>query len=342
MVKAGEMIRSSLVSGWVLAKSVRASWRCPLFRHAFLSLLVLSGAAFSACRPDERGPEPAAASASAAEPSPNEPPPVKERFRDKLKRLFRASADKLRTLGTFDTAKRAAAKIYEGHRATFYCNCDYSEKGTIDGERCGYKPRIPNLRAKRLEWEHVVPAHAFGGTRTCWATKMCLDKKGKRYGGRECCEKQDADFRAMEADLQNLVPEIGELNQDRSNFRYGDVEGEERRFGSCDFEVDRRAEVVEIDPSLRGDVARIYLYMYHAYPGRLELRPEDIDRFEKWHEEDPPNPWEIERNERIRRLQGAGNPLIAEDPAPAPPAPAPPAAEAPSTAPAPVGSGSSP
>ena len=39
-------------------------------------------------------------------------------------------------------------------------------------------------------------------------------------GGRKACSK-DPIFNKMEADMHNLVPAIGELNADRSNFRYG-------------------------------------------------------------------------------------------------------------------------
>lgn len=66
-----------------------------------------------------------------------------------------------------------------------------------------------NLRAKRIEWEHVMPAHNFAHHLPCW-----------KEGGRKACKK-DKTFKTMEADMHNLVPEIGEVNADRSNFRYG-------------------------------------------------------------------------------------------------------------------------
>ena len=39
----------------------------------------------------------------------------------------------------------------------------------------------------------------------------------------------------MEADLHNLVPAIGEINGDRSNFTFEHIDGEERVYGACDF-----------------------------------------------------------------------------------------------------------
>ena len=117
----------------------------------------------------------------------------------------------------------------------------------------------------------------------------------------------------MEADLQNLVPAVGELNADRSNYRFGDIPGEARVYGKCDFEVDRSRRVAEPPRSLRGDIARAYLYMHHSYrKGRtsgLPLTKIQIERFVRWHHADPPSSWEKQRNRRIAKIQGGGNPL---------------------------------
>jgi deoxyribonuclease-1 len=76
-----------------------------------------------------------------------------------------------------------------------------------------------------LEWEHVVPASRLGGDRTCWQEREpfpeCIRDNGSLRSGRECCRKVDPEFRAMEAELHNLVPSVGELNEDRSNLPYG-------------------------------------------------------------------------------------------------------------------------
>ena len=53
-------------------------------------------------------------------------------------------------------------------------------------------------------------------------------ENGKRYKGRLCARKVDERFQAMESDLYNLVPVIAAVNRKRSNFRFGEIEGEER------------------------------------------------------------------------------------------------------------------
>jgi deoxyribonuclease-1 len=49
----------------------------------------------------------------------------------------------------------------------FYCGCAYEGK-QVDWLSCGYVPRKNPERAKRIEWEHVVPAWVLGHQRQCW------------------------------------------------------------------------------------------------------------------------------------------------------------------------------
>lgn len=140
----------------------------------------------------------------------------------------------------FATAKRyLAERVFYDRRTDYYCGCAYSEDLEVDPSTCGYEPRRDNRRAWRIEVEHVVPAARFGQHRACWSGETC---DGQR--GRACCSRPverggDEEFRAMVGDLRNLVPVVGELNADRSARPYGEVEGEPREFGACDFEVDR-------------------------------------------------------------------------------------------------------
>jgi deoxyribonuclease-1 len=73
-------------------------------------------------------------------------------------------------------------------------------------------------------------------------------------------------FRYMEGDLHNLQPAIGEVNGLRSNYSMAMIDGEAREFGACDVEIADRK--IEPRPAIRGDIARIYLYMEASYPGR--------------------------------------------------------------------------
>ncbi len=213
------------------------------------------------------------------------------------------------TFANFAAAKKAAWQYLREFPQTFYCNCAVRGK-KIDAASCGYIPRRESARAQRIEWEHVVPAENFGRSFIEWREGHpdCIRIGGRPYKGRACARKTNLLFNRMEADLYNLVPEIGELNGDRRNYQFGIIEGEEREYGQCDFEVaDRTAEP---RPEIRGDIARIYFYMDDAYPGRGILGNKRRRLFEAWDREDPVDKAECQRARWIERLQGNPNRFV--------------------------------
>ena len=65
------------------------------------------------------------------------------------------------TIQSFSKAKKILLmQVYKDHRTTFYCGCPFNAKKQI--LPCdSYTPKRDNKRAHRLEWEHIVPAHAL-------------------------------------------------------------------------------------------------------------------------------------------------------------------------------------
>ncbi|WP_348703119.1 endonuclease [uncultured Neptuniibacter sp.] len=165
-----------------------------------------------------------------------------------------------------------------------------------DLKSCGYKPRKNANRASRIEWEHVMPAWAFGHQMQCW-----------QQGGRKACGKIPQ-FKKMESDMHNLVPAIGEVNGDRSNYSFTQLAGEPRVYGACDMEVDFKARKVEPTDAVRGDIARTYFYMRDRYG--LNLSKQQTQLLNAWNKLDPVDAWEIERNRSIKEIQGNGNPYV--------------------------------
>lgn len=212
---------------------------------------------------------------------------------------------------SFSSAKKIlAGKIYQGaDRVTFYCGCDFNEQAIADkpgrkrlapvADSCGLQPRKNAERAARIEWEHVMPAWEFGHQLQCW-----------QDGGRRGC-RDNSVFSTMEADLYNLVPAVGELNGDRSNFRFGMIEGEPRAYGACDFEVDFKQRVAEPPAAVRGDIARTYFYMAERYGIRLSNRQRQL--FQAWSVQDPVDETELLRARRIEAIQGHPNPFVSLD-----------------------------
>lgn len=158
----------------------------------------------------------------------------------------------------------------------------------------GYTPRKPftskgkaNIRAKRIEFEHIMPAHRFGGKLECW-----------QKGGRKACES-DKNFRKMEAEKRNLVPAIGEINADRSNFAYAESKDvPQGQYGKCDAYTDFTNKRFYPRDEVKGIIARIYLYMAKQY--KITLTQEEQSLMESWDKAYPPTKYEI----RLLQTQG--------------------------------------
>ncbi len=204
---------------------------------------------------------------------------------------------------SFARSKRIlATKIYRMHQRTFYANCDYEIKGkrlVPILESCGFEFRKNENRANRIEWEHIVPAWKFGHNLPCW-----------KSGGRKKCGNSNAYFRQMESDMHNLVPSIGEINGDRSNYSYGNIRGEKRVYGTVDMEIESKLKRAEPKQNIRGDIARTYLYMREKY--NIPLSPKQEKQFIKWNNQDPTSRWEKKKNLLIKRLQGDANHYVSD------------------------------
>ena len=216
--------------------------------------------------------------------------------------------------GSFGTAKRDLYEtVYKGHASTFYCDCEFDpDQRDVDRRACGVSVRENANRANRIEAEHIMPAHRFGGHLECWQNpdKVC---PGKDYSGRTCCEKAHPVYEIAQNDLHNLVPAVGEINGDRSNYGWVEELGSHHQhYGKCEIRVDLEGDKAAPPPNRRGDIARAYLYMERTYGERLQfqLSSREKAQYTAWAEEDPPDPWEYERNTRIAKLQGLSNSFV--------------------------------
>ena len=213
------------------------------------------------------------------------------------------------SLDNYREAKNKLAQIYLNNPITFYCSCTFSIKSP-DWNSCGYKPRKNIKRASRIEWEHIVPASEFGRTFTSWKNghPKCITSKGKHFKGRRCAQKVSHKFRLMQSDLYNIQPSIGEVNEVRSNYPFGEILGEKREFGFCDVEV--KNKIFEPPPNRLGDIARTYLYMDLVYPNRNIFKNVSRNQINQWNESDPVDEWECMRASLIKTVQDSSNPIV--------------------------------
>lgn len=205
---------------------------------------------------------------------------------------------------SFEAAKtQAREQIYHDRNAlgSLYCGCSWEWTGRSGGrpdlQACGYQIRAQPNRAQRIEWEHIVPASLFGQQRQCW-----------QQGGRSNCKRTDPLFNRMEADLHNLTPTVGEVNADRSNYRFGVLPSAPRQHGRCDFKVDFKARVAEPRNAVKGQIARTYFYMHDHYD--LQLAQQQQRLLMAWDKQFPVSEWEHLRNQRASTLMGHDNPFV--------------------------------
>lgn len=219
---------------------------------------------------------------------------------------------------TFSGAKKYLADLHEsiGHQTTLYCGCPYERTtrsgGDVDREACGVEARKNEKRSDRVEWEHVVPASWFGQTRACWSLKEQAYPSCAGQSGRKCCEHVNEYFALAHNDPNNLFPSSGEVNGDRSNHPYGDVPGEARIYGACDFEIGEAATGKIAEPSelSKGTAARAMLYMSEVYGVNVRM---PFETLWEWHRDNPASAWEVARAKRIAVDTGLRNRWVLGD-----------------------------
>lgn len=211
---------------------------------------------------------------------------------------------------SFSKAKKFLHKVIYSEtlsRKTFYCGCLYDHNLVVNSEICGYIPEKKSKRAKKIEWEHIVPTSVFGKELKEWKEGHpdCVNSKGRRFKGRKCASKMNRKFQIMQADMFNLVPAVGEINNLRADFSFGEIPGEKREFGKCDFEIQNR--IAEPADHIKGNIARIYSYMNAAYPGFNIINEKNRSIFEQWSKLDPVDKDECDHYLKIEKIQGNQN-----------------------------------
>ncbi len=139
-------------------------------------------------------------------------------------------------------------------------------------------------------------------------------------------------FFAAQGDIHHLFPSDQDINGLRWHFAYGDTDCEEknnckvleesklgiptgeRGSSSCSQGEPEEGEfscVMQVRDLRKGDIARAQFYMAMRYDMPI---PEDSEKsLRQWHQDDPPDMYEKNRNDRIEKVQGNRNPFV-DDP----------------------------
>ena len=134
----------------------------------------------------------------------------------------------------------------------------------------------------------------------------------------------------MYTDLFHLYPTDGYINNQRSNYPFGECDGGTKlsslakgRLGKSTFSG-YSGTVWEPDDEYKGDFARSYFYMATAYEDRFASFDSEmlahnsypcyvdwaLELLLKWHRQDPVSQKEIYRNNAVEEWQGNRNPYI--------------------------------
>lgn len=138
------------------------------------------------------------------------------------------------------------------------------------------------------------------------------------------------------SDLHHLRPADNGVNSARSNYTMGNVRNVSSSYTTYEYGgktvlwIDKSRDMVEINDNIKGDVARIYLYVYTRWGERnLFMTDPDpktssddkggnnglrvIDNLAtllQWCKEDPVDEWEMKRNDLTQQVQGNRNVFI--------------------------------
>jgi len=212
---------------------------------------------------------------------------------------------------SFNKAKKMLEKnVYQSkaERITLYCQASFDTKKKITPP-AGFSTTKYKKRAKKVEWEHVVPAENFGRNFSEWreGDEACVNSKGKDFKGRRCAEKVNQQYRLMQSDMYNLYPAIGAVNAARSNYNFVAFNGEQSSFGHCAMKISNRKAEPPIEA--RGMIARSYIYMDEAY-SKYSMSKQQSQLMNAWHKQFPVTQWECLRGQRISELQGNENSIL--------------------------------
>ncbi|WP_127718139.1 endonuclease I family protein [Halobacteriovorax sp. HLS] len=154
----------------------------------------------------------------------------------------------------------------------------YCQKKFTSGSAGTIGPRsIPN--SNMLNCEHTWPQSKFTGS----------------------------DSRFQKSDLHHLFPTDSKANSVRGNHDFGIVNSGRAPTSNCSAsQATSRAYQPPFEH--RGNVARAMFYFAVRYDGKINDKMESALR--KWHEEDPVDQAEIDRNNAVYKVQNNRNPFI--------------------------------
>ncbi len=225
---------------------------------------------------------------------------------------FAGFAKEITKPNTFFQAKSIARQLFIAYTETIYSGCSFDLLRRIDFTTCDFEHN-PNIhRDKTIEFEHMLPMSNVKPQFACWTKPLCTNTKGKKYGGRRCCQHMSRKFNQLEAELFNLWPEIGTINRIRSNYKFTEFTKSQKqqlgKYRGLPLHVDFKHKQIEPRDEAKGIVARASLFMAKKY--HIALSNDQLELFNRWNQQYPPNKTEIFWAKQVARIEGYNNEFI--------------------------------
>lgn len=116
----------------------------------------------------------------------------------------------------------------------------------------------------------------------------------------------------QKTDLHHLFPVDMKANSTRNNFPFANVNGKGTHFDCQDSKIGnaQTANIRSFEPPIehKGNVARAIYYFSTRY--KMNIDATQAHYLKIWNDEDPVDQEELERNEKISKMQGNRNPFV--------------------------------
>ena len=206
-------------------------------------------------------------------------------------------------------AKNIVKMINFDYKTTRLNGCGYTydpktcmDKTLVDTSTCSVKEK-----KQTMQWMQVVPDTFYGRDMACMNEKVCVSPyTGESYRGKLCCRQTNAEYRKMEAELFNLIPVVSAISKKHEGKPFGDIKKPKKLVGKVKIDDN----YIEPPDEVKGDIARVYLYMDQRYS--LQLTTDEKEMFLRWHNLDAVDQRECDMAKIIMKVQGSSNRLLEE------------------------------
>ena len=204
-------------------------------------------------------------------------------------------------------AKKILTMVHLDYKTTTLEACVYHydvtsclDKTIVETDSCAF-----NENNLTVVWMQVVLPTLYAKEMTCFQDDGCVSPyTGHAYGGELCCLQKSKRYQKIQGDLYNYIPVVSSLMKARGHRMFGVVKKADFVIGKTRF----NQQFIEPALHVKGDIARVYLYMDKVYDMRLSKVEKQL--FLQWHLEDKVDEKECALAKFYKKVQKRANPFV--------------------------------